>query len=95
MDISLRRTEPCVQDRETNITFKQAPLKESSLKLRESALTVQALKSLESQRITEDVISKIRNWLKPEKRSLVLKDARTVTGWVYEIIRKICNNEKE
>ncbi len=75
------------------LTFEQAPLKESSLKLRESKLIVQALKSLGSKRITEDVISKIRNWLKPEKRSLVLKDARTVTGWVYEIIRKICNEE--
>lgn len=77
------------------LAFKQSPLKESSLQLRESALIVQALKSLESQRITEDVISKIRKWLHPEKRSLVLKDARTATGWVYEAIRRICNEESQ
>lgn len=77
------------------LAFKQSPLKESSFKLRESAVIVQALKSLESQRITEDVISKIRGWLDPEKRSLVLKDARTATGWVYEVIRKICNEESQ
>jgi len=77
------------------LAFKQSPLKESSLKLRESALIVQALKSLEAQRITEDVISKIRTWLNPEKRPLVLKDARTATGWVYENIRKICSEESQ
>ena len=77
------------------LAFKQSPLKESSLKLRESALIVQALKSLKAQRITEDVISKIRTWLNPEKRPLVLKDARTATGWVYEIIRKICSEESQ
>ena len=77
------------------LSFKQSPLKESSLKLRESALIVQALKSLELQRISEDTISKIRKWLKPEKRSLVLKDARTVTGWVYDAIRRICDEEPE
>ena len=75
------------------LTFKQSPLKESNFKLRESALIVQALKSLESQRITEDVISKIRKWLDPSRRTLVLKDARTATGWVYEIIRKICSED--
>jgi len=75
------------------IAFKHTALKETKFKVRESALIVQALKSLESQRITEDVISKIRKWLDPEKRSLVLKDARTATGWVYEVIRKICNEE--
>ena len=77
------------------LAFKQSPLKESNFKLRESALIVQALKSLESQRITEDTISKIREWLDPGKRSVVLKDTRTATGWVYEIIRKICREESQ
>ena len=77
------------------LTFKQAPLKESSLKLRESGLIVQALKSLGPDRVTPNVISKIREWLDPDKRSLVLKDARTVTGWVYDAIRRICDEEPE
>lgn len=73
------------------LAFKKAPLKESSVKLRESGIIVQALKSLGRKRISSKVISKIREWLDPEKRSLVLKDCRTVTGWVYDAIRKICN----
>ena len=77
------------------LAFKQSPLKESSLKLRESGLVVQALKSLGPDRVTPNVISKIREWLDPDKRSLVLKDARTVTGWVYDAIRRICDEEPE
>jgi len=77
------------------LAFKQSPLKESSLKLRESGLIVQALRSLGHERITPNVISTIREWLDLEKRSLVLKDSRTVTGWVYDAIRRICNQELE
>ena len=75
------------------LTFRQSPLKESSLKLRESGIIVQALRSLGKERISPEVVSKIRKWLAPEKRSLVLKDARTVTGWVYDAIRQICDQE--
>jgi len=77
------------------LAFKQSSLKESSLKLRESRLIVQALRSLGHERITPNVISTIREWLDLEKRSLVLKDSRTVTGWVYDAIRRICNQELE
>jgi len=76
------------------LAFKKAPLKESSVKLRESGIIVQAIRSLGSERISPEVISKIREWLDPEKRSLVLKDTRTVTGWVYDAIRKICDQER-
>jgi len=75
------------------LAFKKSPLKESSLKLRESGIIVQALRSLGKERISPEVVSKIRKWLAPEKRSLVLKDTRTVTGWVYDAIRRICNQE--
>jgi len=76
------------------LAFKKSPLKESGLKLRESGIIVQALRSLGKERISPEIISKIREWLDPEKRSLVLKDTRTVTGWVYDAIRRICNQER-
>ena len=75
------------------LTFKQSPLKESGFKLRESALIVQALKSLGSQRISPEVVTRIRRQLDPKLHTKVLKDAKTATGWVYEIIRKICSEE--
>jgi hypothetical protein len=76
------------------LAFKQSPLKESSLKLRESGIIVQALRALGSERISPEIISKIRDWLEPKTRSLVLKDTRTVTGWVYDAVRKICDQEQ-
>lgn len=77
------------------LVFKQSPLKESSLKLRESGIIVQALRSLGNERISPEVVAKIREWLGPERRSLVLRDTRTVTGWVYDAIRKICDQEQQ
>lgn len=72
------------------LTFKNTALKETGFKLTESALIVQGLKSLGPGGITPQVIAHIRDWLDPELRSRVLKDTPTATGWVYNAIRKIC-----
>jgi hypothetical protein len=64
-------------------------LKESAVKLRESGLIVQALKSLGQERITPEIISKIRAWLPESLRAKVLADTKTATGWVYSAIQQI------
>ena len=74
----------------TTLEFKNTVLKETGFKHRESTLIVRALKSLGKDGIDEAVISKLRDWLDPKLRAKVMKDTRTVTGWVYEAIRKIC-----
>ena len=75
------------------LIFKKTALKESGFKHPESALVVQSLKSLGQNHVTEDVISKVRNWLRPELRSKVLNDTRTVTGWIHDAIKKVCREE--
>jgi hypothetical protein len=45
------------------LAFEPTVLKESGVKLKESGLIVQALKSLGQEQITPEVISKIRAWL--------------------------------
>lgn len=77
------------------LAFENTALKESAFKLPQSALIVQSLKSLGQDRINENVISKIRKWLKPELRSKVLKDTRSATDWIYETIRKICREDDD
>jgi len=72
------------------LEFKNTALKETAFKLSESGLIVQALKSLGAERITCEVISRIRGWLNPGMREQVLKDTKIVTGWVYDAIKKIC-----
>ena len=71
------------------LVFEHTALKESGVKLKESGLIVQALKSLGQERITPEVISKIRKWLPESLRAKVLADTKTTTGWVYSAIQQI------
>lgn len=75
------------------LTFRNKALKEAAFKLPESALIVQGLKSLGPDAITDRVMEQIRSWLSPKLRKKVLKDTKTVTGWVYSAIRRICREE--
>ena len=64
-------------------------LKEAGVKLKESGLIVQALKALGQERITPEVIAKIRAWLPESLRGKVLADTKTAAGWVYSAIQQI------
>lgn len=72
------------------LVFKKTALKEIGFKHRESGIIVQALKSLGKERITPDLLQKIRNELDIEMYPKILKDTKTVTGWVYDCIKEIC-----
>jgi hypothetical protein len=74
----------------TGLVFRKAPSKETGFKRHESAIIVQALKSLGKEGISSKVVDTIRGWLDPKLRAKLLKDTATVTGWVYEAIREIC-----
>ena len=75
------------------ISFKHTAVKGAKFKQRESSLIVEALKSLGKEHITSDIIEKIRAWLNPNLRSRILKDTKTVTDWIYEVIKKICTED--
>jgi len=79
----------------TTLEFEHTALKETGFKLSQSSLIVHALKALGAERITPQVIKKIRNWLEPSRRSQVLKDSSTATGWVYSAIREICREDSD
>jgi hypothetical protein len=75
------------------LVFEHTALKESGVKLKESGLIVQALKSLGSEQITPEVITKIREWLPKPLRAKVLADTKTATGWVYNVIQQIAQED--
>lgn len=77
----------------TTLAFEHTALKESGVKLKESGLIVQALKSLGAERITPEIIGKIREWLPGSLRSKVLADTKTATGWVYSAIQQITQED--
>ncbi len=78
----------------TSLAFEHTALKEAGFKLRESGLIVQALRSLGQDRITPEIILKIRAWLPASLRPKILVDSRTATGWVYDAIQQIAQDEQ-
>ena len=72
------------------LSFRKSALKDTGLKLRESGLMVQAIKSLGKERIDPQIIERLRQWLDPKLRARVLRDTRMVTGWIYETLKQVC-----
>ena len=58
-------------------------------------LLVQALKSLGKERATQEVIRMLSDKLTAEEKTAALKEAAESTDWIYDAIKKICeDNEK-
>lgn len=72
------------------IEFKKSALKNIGFKHRESILLVQALKSLGKEHIDDETISKLQNTIDKSMCDKILKDTKTATNWIYEIIKKVC-----
>ena len=80
------------------IEFKKSALKNIGFKHKESVLLVQALRTLGKEHITDDIITKLQATIDSSKCDRILKDTKTATNWVYEVIKKVCvkgfENEK-
>ncbi|NLL96230.1 MAG: hypothetical protein GX227_03845 [Clostridiaceae bacterium] len=55
-----------------------------------TALVVQALKALGKVNVTDKELQIISKLLSDEEKAQMLMEAKRVTAWVYELIRKIC-----
>ncbi len=55
-----------------------------------SALVIQALKALGKGNVTDKELRSISKLLSKEEKAQMLNEAKRVTAWVYELIRKIC-----
>ena len=75
------------------LEFKKSLLKDIGFKYKESSLIVQALKSLGKNHIDYEIIVKIRKQLDPKMFDKILKDTKSSTIWIYEIIKKICKED--
>ncbi len=72
------------------LVFKKSALKDVDFKFRESGLVVQALKALGREQVDGKVIEGIRRQLESKGCERILRDTRSVTGWIYETIKRIC-----
>lgn len=72
------------------LEFKKTVLKEVGFKYRESGIIVQALKTLGKEQISPELLDKFRKAIDANMFSKILKDTKTVTGWIYDCIMEIC-----
>ncbi len=76
------------------ITFKKSSLKEISFKYSITNLIVQAFKAIGKNNIDEKIISKMKNRLSVKDKKLIQKDIKFTTGWIYEAVSLLNNNEE-
>lgn len=74
----------------TKLLFKHTVPKEMAFRHAESGVIVHALKGIGQDRIDDQIIEQISNWLPIPKRAKVLNDTERVTDWVYRAIQRIC-----
>lgn len=55
-----------------------------------TALVIQALKALGKGNITDKELRSISKLLTENEKAQMLMEAKRVTAWVYELVRKIC-----
>lgn len=77
------------------LQFLHTSMKDIGFQHQETAILVQAIKATGQHAVTGEAIIAMRKWLPAAKRDTVLKDARQVTGWVYDALREICKEEKD
>lgn len=74
------------------LKFKKKTNKEISKISYKTALVIQAIKTMGKENVTDEIINQIRvNMSKQEKESM-LTEAKFATSWVYEVIKKICED---
>jgi hypothetical protein len=75
------------------LVFKHRTNKETTILSYRTALLVQALKSLGENGIDSSAISTLREKFSNQELSLALNEARYITAWVYNIIKKLAKED--
>ena len=76
------------------IQFKRTTNKEVSKISFKTALVIQAIKALGKDKITDDVIEKIRSLTTDKEKEQMFVEAKYATAWIYDVIKEICGGTK-
>ncbi|MDU6065085.1 MAG: DUF6088 family protein [Anaerococcus sp.] len=77
------------------LEFKKVNLGEIANMSLKTATVIQAIKSLGKENITSEVIQKIRENLTEKERTDLMNESKSVSAWIYEVIREICEGQNE
>ena len=80
---------------QTRIEFKHRTNREISGLSYMTALLIQALKTLGRENVTQEVIDSLSATLTAEEKAAALKEAAESTDWVYNFIKKICEEKQK
>jgi len=76
------------------LVFKHRTNKETTKLSPTTALLVQALKALGEKNVTRQTIAQLRKRLNAKERKRAVREARYATSWVYEIIKKLAQDQE-
>jgi len=68
------------------ITFKKTSPKNLMVKGEISGLVIQAVKSIGQHKVNDEVLMKLLNILKKEKKETILHDAKLAPAWIHKIL---------
>ncbi|WP_019132811.1 DUF6088 family protein [Peptoniphilus obesi] len=80
---------------DTILEFKKVNPGEIANMSLKTATVIQAIKSLGKENITNEVIQKIGENLTEKERKDLMKESKSVSSWIYEVIREICEGKNE
>lgn len=76
------------------LRFKHRTNKETTSLSPRTALVVQALKTLGQGQVDDAVVERLRSRLDARERARAVREARFVTSWVYEVIRRLAADKE-
>ena len=80
---------------DTVLEFKKVNPGEIANMSLKTATVIQAIKSLGKEHINDQVVQKIRENLTGKERKDLMNESKSVSAWIYEVIREICEGEHE
>ncbi len=75
----------------TTIKFKRTANKEISNRSFKTALTIQALKAIGKEHVTDAIINELKSVLTEDEKQTMISEAKSATAWVYGFIKTVCN----
>lgn len=76
------------------LVFTKRAIKETGALSPRTVILVQALKTLGNEHITKEIICKLSKQFTEKEKTSALREAKYVTGWVYEAIKKITQEQE-
>lgn len=79
----------------TTLSFIHRADKELTGMSPKTALIIQAIKAVGKDYVSDAVINKISEQLKPQEKTMLLTEAKPTIAWIYEVIKRVCATDND